>query len=91
MEKELREIYKLAADYMQDKDVNDYDIIQKAADAYVKYGNELPDALIPTFYECFELTNFCGDDDVLELKGIVNLSNSLVEDLSGYLGEYFND
>ena len=90
MEKELREIYKLAADYMQDKDISAKEIIEKAAKVYAEHYEELPEQLVNVFYDCLAFTNIWVDEG-MTFKGYVELGNSLVEDLCGFLGEYFND
>ena len=102
MEKELREIYKMSADYMQDKDISAKEIIEKAAKVYVEHYEELPDELVNVFYDCLAYTNiwvgegmtfkgYCVGEGMTFKGYCVELADTLVEDLCGFLGEYFND
>lgn len=90
MEKELREIYKMSADYMQDKDIAAKEIIEKAAKVYAEHYEELPEQLANVFYDCLAHTNIWVDEGIT-FKGYLELADTLVEDLCGFLGEYFND
>ena len=91
MEKELREIYKMSADYMQDKDISAKEIIEKAAKVYVEHYEELPDELVNVFYDCLAYTNIWVGEGMTFKGYCVELADTLVEDLCGFLGEYFND
>ena len=85
---ELHEISRMVADYMYGKTNNPISIIKKAAEIYVKYGDELPDILKTTFGECLAFTNRDFEKDCT-IQEYCERGGELIEDLSGFLGEYF--
>lgn len=79
MEQELQQLNEIVSNYMIGDDTyNENVIINKASELYAKYGNDLPDILKEIMQECNNIQNQTDD------------YYSVIEDLCGYLAEYFD-
>ena len=88
---ELHELNKMAADYMQAKTNNPFVILEKAVNIYVNHKDELDQELQLVFLNCMLfISHYFGKKDITHQE-LCKLCDEVIEDLSGYLGEYFNN
>lgn len=84
MDKELTELEMLITEWFNGVEIfTKSDLIRKAADLYDNHNNKLPQSLKDVFSRCSDYIKGNQSADADEYI--------LVEELSGYLGEYFAD
>ena len=86
MKEKLYEIYEMAVDYLNGKDINPTSIISEAAGVYGEY--DVPEQLKEVLSRCMLFTNKDFESE-LTIGEYINKGDSLIEELSGFLGEYF--
>ena len=87
---ELHELNKMVADYMQAKTNNPIVILEKVAKIYVNNKDELDQKLQLVFFKCMLFINYDFEEGTT-CQEFYKLGDELIEDLSGYLGEYFDN
>lgn len=90
LQTKLMKLYKLTADYAAGKEISPMDILSKASDIYVKHKDELPEKVIQPLAVCLPFINHDYERD-MTVAEVMSYGDELIEDLSGYLGEYFCD
>lgn len=88
---ELHELNKMVADYMQAKANNPITILEKAAKIYVNHKDELGQKLQLVFFNCMLFIKHDFGKKDITCQEFCELGDELIEDLSGYLGEYFDN
>ena len=89
MERDLNNLYNLTSDWMQEVgDITSHDIVDKAAELYVEYSDNLPNIIIDVCRECMFFMNMDFEEGTT-FEDMCNMGGELAETLNGCLGEYF--
>lgn len=84
----LNELYKICVAYNEGYYYQPITIINEAAQIYVEHENELPNNLKEPFGKCLAFINHDLEKDIT-IEEYCELGDELIEDIIGYIGEYF--
>lgn len=90
LREKLFEIYDLTTRFMEGEELSQKEIIETAATFYVDNYNEFPEQLKDVFEGCLNHSNMNVEEGTT-LEEIIEDGYILVEELCGFLGEYFDD
>lgn len=87
---ELYNLYEMATNYMTNNTDKPFAVLDKAAEIYVNYKNQLSPSLQKVTGKCLCFINHDFESE-MTFSEYASYGDELIEDLSGFLGEYFSD